>query len=41
MTLTPEQSETYKNIVKVGNMDTMFEWAYQLGRNDVLKENNT
>jgi len=38
MKLNKTDSETYIAIVKTGNMDTMFDFAYQCGRVDVLKE---
>ena len=37
-TLTKEESDLYIKIVTKGNFDDMFDFAYQCGRVDVLKE---
>lgn len=36
--LTKNESEVYMKIVKLGNMDDMFDFAYVIGRERALKE---
>ena len=37
--LTKEESELYMRIIKDGNMDDMFDFAYAVGRERLAKEN--
>lgn len=36
--LNKEDSETYINIVKLGDMDKMFDFGYLIGRGEELKK---
>lgn len=36
--LTQEESETYIRIVKVGNMDDMFNFGFLLGKRQAIRE---
>lgn len=36
--LTKEESEAYLTIIKLGNMDDMFDYGYAVGRERLAKE---